>query len=223
MKRSIRFALSKVVGRIPFLVPMCLFAVSASGSDQALIKKGRKIYEESCSACHQADAIGKAGFAPSLTNPEFLSISSDSFLRSNIMGGREGTGMPPFAHLGEPDVNAIIAYLRSFATLPDRAAEVDAQPEARGDPRLGSQWYEYICSTCHGGVGEGYETGGPGTAIGRSGFLDRVSDGYIRTTIKEGRSNTRMLGFKGPASMANLSDQEIDDIIVYIRTMSAKQ
>lgn len=222
MKRSIRFAFSGV-GRAILLVPMCLFALSANAADQALIKKGRQVYEENCSACHQADAIGKAGFAPSLTNPEFLSLSSDGFLRANIVGGREGTGMPPFAHLGERDVNAIIAYLRSFATLPDRSAEVDAQPEARGDPRLGSQWYEYICSTCHGGVGEGYETGGPGTAIGRSGFLDRVSDGYIRTTIKEGRSNTRMLGFKGPASMANLSDQEIDDIIVYMRAMSAKQ
>ncbi len=222
MKRSIKFALSGV-GRTILLVPMCLFALSASASDHALIKKGRQVYEDNCSACHQADAIGKAGFAPSLTNPEFLSISSDGFLRANILGGREGTGMPPFAHLGEGDVNAIIAYLRSFATLPDRTAEVDAQPEARGDPRLGSQWYEYVCSTCHGGVGEGYETGGPGTAIGRTGFLDRVSDGYIRTTIKEGRSNTRMLGFRGPASMANLSDQEIDDIIVYMRTLSAKK
>ncbi len=32
-----------------------------------------------------------------------------------------------------------------------------------------------------------------------------------------------MLGFRGPASMANLSDQEIDDIIVYMRTLSAKK
>ena len=222
MKQSIRCAVSRA-GKAALFLPLCLFALSASAADSAFIKKGRQVYEENCSACHQADAIGKAGFAPSLTNPEFLSLSSDSFLRANIVGGREGTGMPPFAHLGERDVDAIIAYLRSFATLPDRSAEVDAQPEARGDPRLGSQWYEYICSTCHGGVGEGYETGGPGTAIGRSGFLDRVSDGYIRTTIKEGRSNTRMLGFKGPASMANLSDQEIDDIIVYMRSMSAKQ
>lgn len=221
MSRSIRFAL-RGVGRIALLVPMCLFAVSASGSDQAIIKKGRQVYEENCSACHQADAIGKAGFAPSLTNPEFLSISSDGFLRGNILGGREGTGMPPFAHLGEKDVNAIVAYLRSFSTLPDCVAEVDAQPEARGDPRLGKQWYEYVCSTCHGGEGDGYTSGGAGTAIGKPGFLDRVSDGYIRTTIKEGRSNTRMLGFKGPAAMANLSDDEIDDIIVYMRSLSAK-
>lgn len=221
MKRSIRFALSGV-GRTILLVPMCLFAVSASASDQALIKKGRQVYEENCSACHQADAIGKAGFAPSLTNPEFLSISSDSFLRANILGGREGTGMPPFAHLGEADVNATIAYLRSFSTLPDRTAKVDAESEARGDPRLGKQWYVYVCSTCHGGEGEGYASGSAGTAIGKPGFLDRVSDGYIRTTVKEGRSNTRMLGFKGPAGMANLSDDEIDDIIVFLRSLSAK-
>ena len=130
--------------------------------------------------------------------------------------------MPPFAHLGEEGVNAVIAYLRSFSKHPYRAAEVDAQPDARGDPRLGKQWYDYVCSTCHGSAGEGYLTGGAGTAIGKPGFLGRVTDGFLRTTIKEGRSNTRMLGFKGPAAMANLSDDEIDDIIVYLRSLSAK-
>ena len=35
--------------------------------------------------------------------------------------------------------------------------------------------------------------------------------------IKKGRSNTRMLAFQGPAGLANLTDREIDDIIVYLR------
>ena len=65
-------------------------------------------------------------------------------------------------------------------------------------------------------------TGGAGTAICKPGFLGRVTDGFLRTTIKEGRSNTRMLGFKGPAAMANLSDDEIDDIIVYLRSLETK-
>lgn len=221
MRRSVRNLLCGVI-RIVLLVPMCLLGASAGASDRALIKKGQQIYMENCSGCHQADAIGKPGFAPSLTNPEFLSISSDGFLQSNILGGRGGTGMPPFAHLGEEGVTAIIAYLRSFSKLPYRAEEVDAQPDARGDPRLGKQWYDYVCSTCHGGVGDGYGAGGTGTAIGLPGFLDRASDGFIRTTIKKGRSNTRMLGFKGPEAMANLSDDEIDDIIVYLRTLSVK-
>jgi mono/diheme cytochrome c family protein len=194
----------------------------AQAPSQTLIKKGKELFVENCEVCHQADAIGKPGVAPSLTNPELLSISSDKFLMGTIRDGREDTGMPPFSHLGRSQVQSIVAFLRSHQTLPHRAKEVDGQPDAHGDPRLGQQWYNNICSTCHGVAGDGYEAGGTGTAIGLPGFLNKVTDGFIRETIKTGRSNTRMLGFQGPAAMANLSDQEIDDIIVYLRGL-AKQ
>jgi mono/diheme cytochrome c family protein len=104
--------------------------------------------------------------------------------------------------------------------LPNRAAEVDDEPDAHGDPRLGKQWYDNICSTCHGLSGDGYEAGGTRTAIGLPGFLNKASDGFIRETITCGRSNTRMLAFHGPAGLANLSGQEIDDIIVYLRGLA---
>jgi mono/diheme cytochrome c family protein len=196
-------------------MPQHAFAAGTSGADE-----GKQLYAQNCVFCHQEDAIGKPGFAPSLTNKEFLSISSDKFLAGTIRDGRAGTGMPPFSHLGRQKVGAIVAYLRSYAVLPDRSLAVDAQPDAHGDPRLGEQWFDYICSTCHGSNGDGYAAGGTGTAIGKSGFLLKVSDGYIRTTVKEGRSNTRMLGFQGPSGLANLSDQEIDDIIVYLRSLA---
>ena len=188
----------------------------------AMLKKGEDQFNENCAVCHQADAIGKPGVAPSLTNPELLEISSDKLLMATIRDGREDTGMPPFAHLGRSNVRAIVAFLRAHEKKPNRAEEVDAQPDAHGDPRLGKQWYNYICSTCHGVSGDGYEAGGTGTAIGLPGFLDKVSDGFIRETIKKGRSNTRMLGFQGPEGMADLSNQEIDDIIVYLRGLAKK-
>ncbi len=183
----------------------------------ATLKLGERLFKANCEVCHQADAIGKPGVAPSLINQELLSISSDKFLAGTIRDGREDTGMAPFAHLGRSKVQAIVEFLRSHQTAPDRAAEVDAQPDAHGDPRLGQQWYNNICSTCHGVAGDGYMAGGTGTAIGLKGFLNKATDGFIRETIKKGRSNTRMLGFQGPAAMANLSNQEIDDIIVYLR------
>ena len=186
-----------------------------------MLKTGQEQFVENCEVCHQADAIGQPGFAPSLTSPELLSITSDTFLEGTIRDGREDTGMPPFAHLGRKNVQAIVAYLRSHTSLPNRAEEVGAQPEAHGDPRLGEQWYNYICSTCHGVDGDGYEAGGTGTAIGLPGFLDKASDGFIRETIKLGRSNTRMLPFQGPEGLANLTDGEIDDIIVYLRGLAA--
>lgn len=190
--------------------------------DPALAFQGEELYNQNCIFCHQADAIGKPGTAPSLTNPEFLSIAPVDFLQKTIKKGRPGTGMPPFKHLGSDKIDAIIAYLRSHATLPSRITEVDEQAKTEGDPRLGRIWFEQICATCHGPRGDGYIAGGTGTAIGMPGFLDRVSDGFIRTTIKEGRSNTRMLPFQGPEGLANLSDEEIDDIIAYLRTEPAK-
>ena len=190
--------------------------------DQALAFKGEEIYNQNCIFCHQEDAIGKPGIAPSLTNKEFLSIAPLDFLYETIAEGRPGTGMPPFGHLGKESIEAIIAFIRAHATLPDRIQTVDRQPDAHGDARLGEQWFDQVCSTCHGPQGNGYAAGGTGTAVGKKGFLSKVSDGFIRTTIKEGRSNTRMLPFSGPAALADLTDREIDDIITYLRTVPSK-
>ncbi|MGD8998793.1 MAG: c-type cytochrome [Granulosicoccaceae bacterium] len=199
-------------------------AEQAIAIDPALADAGKQLYEQNCIFCHQADAIGKPGFAPSLTNKEFLSVASNKFILSTIRDGRVGTGMPPFAHLGKEGIESIVAYLRSYAQLPNRAAEVDSQPVAQGDVTRGKILFDQICLTCHGPGGDGYIAGGTGTAIGKAGFLSKASDGFIRTTIREGRSNTRMLGFSStaPQMMAHLTDQEIDDIIAYLRTTPSK-
>jgi mono/diheme cytochrome c family protein len=192
----------------------------AQGASKSALKNGKAQFIENCEVCHQADAIGKPGLAPSLTNPELLATASDKFLMSTIRDGREDTGMAPFAHLGRKNVKDIVAYLREHATVPNKSTEVDAQPVAQGDPRLGKLWYDQICSTCHGLNGDGYDAGGTGTAIGLPGFLNKASDGFIRETIAHGRSNTRMLPFKGPEALAALTDREIDDIIVYLRSLA---
>lgn len=194
-------------------------AQPVQAADEALVAEGKDLYNKNCVFCHQADAIGKAGFAPSLTNKEFLAATSNKFLLSTVRDGRAGTGMPPFAHLGRDGIQSIVVYLRSHSKLPNKSEQIDKQHTAQGDPRLGKLWFDQICSTCHGDKGNGYLAGGTGTAIGNKGFLDKASDGFIRTTIQEGRSNTRMRGFQGPAGLANLTEQEIDDIIVYLRSL----
>ena len=192
--------------------------------DPALAVAGKRLYEQNCIFCHQADAIGKPGIAPSLRNPEFLSVASNKFLLSTIRDGRVGTGMPPYSHMGKENIESIVAYLRTHAKLGDRSASVDAQPASQGDPSRGKVRFDELCLTCHGTHGDGYSAGGTGTAIGKAGFLSKVSDGFIRTTIKDGRSNTRMLGFSGagPTQMADLSEGEIDDIIAYLRTVPSQ-
>jgi mono/diheme cytochrome c family protein len=222
MERNMLARRLVVCGLVSLITLVLSHSGHAGAASSSNLEIGEEQFNENCSVCHQADAIGEPGVAPSLTNPELLSISSDKFLMGTIRDGREDTGMPPFAHLGRGNVQAIVAYLRAHVKQPNRADQVDAQPDARGDPRLGQQWYNYICSTCHGLSGDGYEAGGTGTAIGLPGFLDKASDGFIRETIKHGRSNTRMLAFQGSAGLANLSDQEIDDIIVYLRSLATR-
>ena len=212
-KRRLTFA---VVGLTTLLSGYAQLSVA---EHSAAAKEGEQLFNQNCAACHQADAIGKPGLAPSLTNEELLSIVSDDFLTKTISNGRAGTSMMPFKHLSDDKIKAIVAYLRSHETLPNRSAEVDAQATNQGDPRMGELWFSQICSTCHGVKGDGYAAGGTGTAIGLKGILDTVSDGFLRESIKMGRSNTRMLSFQSPAAMANLTDQEIDDIIAYLRTL----
>ncbi len=204
------------------LILLCSLVGSPAGlwAAENMVAEGERLYNQNCGFCHQADAIGKPGVAPSLTNKEFLSLADDKFIMGTIRDGRSGTGMPPFAHLGRSGVKAIVAYLRDHEQLPDRSAAVNAEPEAHGDARLGKLWFEQVCAGCHGFSGDGYAAGGTGTAIGKPGFLNKVSDGLIRTTIKEGRSGTRMMGFQGGTGLADLSDREIDDIITYLRSMN---
>lgn len=196
-----------------------LFPFISMADDAQVIAQGKDLYERNCIICHQADAIGKAGFAPSLTNPEFLASVSDEFLLGTIRDGRLDGGMPPFDYLGEDGIRAISLYLKAHSVLPNQSAEIDNQHAAQGDPKAGKLWFDRICATCHGPGGNGYVAGGTGTAIGKAGFLNKASDGFIRNTIKHGRSNTRMRGFSGPAGLASLTDQEIDDIIVYLREL----
>lgn len=210
--------LTRSLATIGIAAALFSFATAHAADDPA-VAAGKAIFDENCSVCHQADAIGEPGVAPSLTNPELLRNASDKFFMATIRDGREGTGMPPFGYLGRKAIRNVVAFLRSHSTEPSRAAELDAEPATKGDPRLGKQWYVDICSTCHGLDGDGYYAGGTGTAIGLPGFLSKASDGFIRATVREGRSNTRMRGFRGPKSLANLSDQEIDDIIAYLRTL----
>ncbi|MEO5372899.1 MAG: c-type cytochrome [Alphaproteobacteria bacterium] len=200
--------------------PVVVAPKVVSAASQEQIRQGQVLFSENCVTCHQEGGVGKLGVAPSVTNRELLSFASDRFLFETVRDGRVGTPMPAFGEiLKENDIRSIISYLRSYAKLPDQSAEADEAVSAMGDPRLGRRWFSQICAGCHGPNGEGYEGEAPGTAIGKRGFLDKASDGFIRNIIKNGRSNTPMRGFSGPAALADLSDREIDDIISYLRVL----
>ncbi len=182
---------------------------------------GKQTFDTYCVGCHQPNGVGKPGVAPSLTSPEFLSSATDEFLHTTIANGRPGTAMVGWkAILGEKKIDAVIAYLRSFAKGPSKVQQVNSEPPAKGDISLGKARFAEICKGCHAEKGAGYAAGGSAPAIGKPGFLNVASDGYIREMVMHGRSNTRMRGFSGSTGLANLSKKEIDSIISYLRTLN---
>jgi cytochrome c oxidase cbb3-type subunit 3 len=94
--------------------------------DTAALAAGKEVFQQTCVACHQADATGLVG--PSLVDPYWKYGHEDAALFDTVAKGRPG-GLPPWETvLGAAKIWQVLAYLE---TLPRR-------PE----PGLGSPEYE---------------------------------------------------------------------------------
>ncbi len=170
-----------------------------------------------CMGCHGEDAAGRVGIGPRIASKTYLAAASDDFLAGTIKKGRSPTTMIPWEKiLNDQQVEAVIAYLRSLE--PVEPAVLD-ESELKGVAENGERIFRAVCSGCHGRSGAGYQETANGTGIGRKGFLDSASNGFIRYIVSYGKSQTKMRGFaaKNITAVANLSKQEIDDTIAYLR------
>ncbi len=193
-----------------------LFRADQTPGDAAAVALGQSQYLM-CAACHGQDGEGKVGIAPRLNSTNYLAIASNAFLRDTIVKGRAGTNMAPFGAGMSPEaVDGLVAYIRSWQTTPGLV--LDEGP-LTGDVATGEQLYKDICARCHGRSGAGYSESGSGTGIGRAGFLDVASDGFLRAVILEGKDNTAMRAFdtRSPVAVADLERSEVDAIIRYLR------
>lgn len=170
-----------------------------------------------CAGCHGANGEGQIGVGPAINSPNYVAIASNELLTRTITEGRTGTNMVPFgAMLKDEGVADVVAYLRSWQTT--AGVELDESP-LTGDVKTGAELYRNICATCHGRNGAGYSELGSGTGVGRAAFLSMATNGFLRQVIKDGKDNTAMRPFsaKSPVAVANLTDEEIDSIISYLR------
>jgi mono/diheme cytochrome c family protein len=80
---------------------------------------GRGLFASFCAGCHGPE--GKGGEGPALNNQALLEAATDDYLVETIRRGRRGTPMASFTDpspvrpaLTQHDIEAIVAYLRSF-------------------------------------------------------------------------------------------------------------
>lgn len=180
-----------------------------------LATQGAELYTP-CAACHGDEGEGKVNLGPRLASRSFLAAASDEFLTNTITNGRPGTPMAGF-EFDEAQMSQLISHIRAMAE--SDAATLD-ESELSGDADAGEPIFADICASCHGISGEGMTPANSGTGIGRVGFLATATNGYLRYIIRNGKSDTAMRGFQHDnlTALANLTDEEIENIIVYLRS-----
>jgi cytochrome c oxidase cbb3-type subunit 3/ubiquinol-cytochrome c reductase cytochrome c subunit len=189
---------------------------SPEEAKQALVKRGTELYGRICAVCHGPGGEGyKADQAPAIYHPEFLTTVSDMYLRDVIKNGRRGTTMSAWSKvrggpLEEPDVDALIALLRSWQKLPNATLD---EKRPSGDVARGKALYTAECARCHGDHG----TEGPNIHIGDMTLQAFLTNGFMRHAIAKGRLNTPMPGFE-----SKLGEQGIEDVLSYVRTFPAE-
>lgn len=170
------------------------------------------LYVTLCAPCHGADAKGyKADHAPSLINPTFLESAGDDMLRRSIVFGRPGTSMAAYGkQAGGPleptTVGQLIAWLRSHGS-----AAHTLPPPGAGNIERGAPIYQRACAKCHGTR----TARGDAVYLANPRFLVDANDAFVRWAIVHGRPGTPMEAFAG-----KLSDQEIDDVVTFVRAFA---
>jgi cytochrome c oxidase cbb3-type subunit 3 len=180
--------------------------------------RGEVLYRQMCASCHGENGEGTIG--PAIRNPDFLAAASDGFLRATIVLGRDGTEMRSMGHRGAgivemkaDEIDDLIAYLRSNE---DRAP-ISHRFVMGVNPENGREKFTAYCAGCHGDNGKG----GFAPELHNPGFLRAATDGYLQATIIRGRRGTAMRAFGTSGhGLAHLSQNEINEIVAYIRQWS---
>ena len=181
---------------------------------------GEALFDTHCAVCHGSG--GQGGVGVPLALPSFIDSVSDHYLKTTIRHGRPGRIMPAFVEMSDAQIDAIVAYMRSWTGKPGPRHDDSV---IRGDAGRGKQLFAKHCAGCHGDHGQG----GKGTgvtfsrkrdlpiiapALNNPGFLSAASDSMIRGTILHGREGTPMMS----ALKAGLSESDVDNVVAYIRS-----
>jgi cytochrome c oxidase cbb3-type subunit III len=136
---------------------------------------GRKLFELHCAVCHGIEGRG-GGRGPNLNRVHLEHAPDDATLKSLIEDGIQPE-MPGAWYMSEKDMKNVVAYVRSFSTMPAEPVPGDAARGARVYAKGG-------CANCHIVAGEGMGFGPELTEVGA-----RRSVEYLRECLVKPSSN----------------------------------
>jgi len=112
---------------------------------------------------------------------------------------------------------SLVLLLASLLGACQQQAAGPDDPVLLQDPKyiMGAGLFKRHCAGCHGEAGEGRTSLGP--AINDASWQEGITDEHIREVILEGR---RVAGTSMDSFQDMLSSDEIDAIIVYLRSLA---
>jgi len=182
----------------PLLERFRLYPVEQLAGDPQARAMGKVLFEDNCAACHQRSGKGNILLgAPNLTDDDWLYGGTGNDITTSIHDGRGGV-MPPWASLGEDNVDNLVQYVLSLSGAPHDAARA-----AAGKPLFAT------CAACHGPDGKGNH------ALGAPNLTDHVwlyggTVADIHHTIHDGRQGHM------PAWGTRLSADQIHVLAAYV-------
>ncbi len=205
------------------LTALTTYTLEASRGTPVIV--GQQLFGQLCSSCH--GDFGEGGpnpadpirIIPPISTASYLETRDDATLRAIISKGQSDQGMSPFLEseggpLTEDEVNAVVAFLRSWESDPP----VDLPPDlARGPVAGGSvQVYAAFCAQCHGADG----AGGPdlvGPSLTSAEFQDSFTDEQLHEAIDLGHAATSMIAW-GEV----LTADQIQGLVDHIRSLGGR-
>jgi mono/diheme cytochrome c family protein len=204
-----------------------------------------------CSACHvtrnalsgNTDMLGLAGglipmqnwYAPSLLDPaeagvqewsldEIVALFQDGRARGASVGGPMAEVVQHSTqHWKQEDLRAMASYLRQLPRVTVARPPAADAPEERA-LRVGEQRYEQHCAQCHGKQGEGVAVYPP--LAGNRAVLMTSPANALQTVLQGGfgpSTATHPRPFGMPPFVLELSEQDIADVLTYVRTQWGNQ
>ncbi|MGM0901144.1 MAG: c-type cytochrome [Bacillota bacterium] len=185
-----------------------------SQAEENSIVLGEKVYTEFCVDCHGENGKGEgAQIGTALNNQHFLSTFSNQDIYKIIEDGKKQTLMPGFDVLEAEEIDAVVSFIRNWQK--DRLV-LEAPSVIEGNVTNGKKLYNLYCITCHGETGSGTLT--KAAAIANPTTLENMTAEQMWITAAYGREETRMgTSLKGQEGVRQLEEQEISDVITYIR------
>ena len=186
----------------PLMERFRLYPVEQLSGDPQALQMGKVMFEDNCAACHQRSGKGNIALgAPDLTDSDWLYGGTGKDITTSIHDGRNGV-MPPWASLGEDNVDNLVQYVLGLSGSPHDSARA-----AAGKPLFAT------CAACHGPDGKGNK------GIGAPNLTDHIwlhggTVADIHRTIHDGRQGHM------PMWSPRLTDDQIHVVAAYVYHLS---